>query len=109
MAWAQVGAGGLSVMGRAFNATATGEYFDRLPGAAQGVVRDAVWGLSRDATGMFVPFLAPNATQIHLNYSLDEPADVIANHIALPPFWHTAARLLWQWRRRRNIFPPTEN
>jgi hypothetical protein len=45
----------LVVMGRAFNDAQ--EYFNRLPGSAEGVVRDAVWGLSKMSTGMFVPFV----------------------------------------------------
>lgn len=79
VAWTPVGrTGGLGVMGRAFNSTATGEYFDRLPATAKDVVRDAVWELSRDATGMFVPF-ETNAADIYVHYVLDEPAE---------PLWH---------------------
>jgi hypothetical protein len=81
--WMGVGGeGGLGLMGRAFQQTRKGEYFDRLPAAARGVVREAVWNLSRDATGMFVPFLAPNASEVRLNYSLDAAA---------APLWHMPA------------------
>ena len=36
--------------------TDTQRYFDRLPGKAEGVVRDPVWNLSRDSAGMAVHF-----------------------------------------------------
>lgn len=48
-------------MGRAFNSTEG--YFNRLPAAARGVVREAVWNLSLDNTGMFVPFMT-DSTEI---------------------------------------------
>lgn len=48
-------------MGRAFNSTES--YFNRLPAAAQGVVRDKVWQLSQMNTGMFVPFVT-NSTEV---------------------------------------------
>jgi hypothetical protein len=41
--WVPVGSEGLRVFGRAFNDTRSGEYFDRLPARANGVVRDDVW------------------------------------------------------------------
>ena len=34
------------------------EFYDRLPGKAEGKVRDAVWGLSRNSSGMCVRFAA---------------------------------------------------
>lgn len=42
------------VEGRAFDQTE--KYFDRLPKDAKGVVRDAVWNLSRHSAGMMVRF-----------------------------------------------------
>lgn len=82
--WMPVGEGDgtLSVMGRAFNDTLAGEFLDRLPAAAQGVVRDDVFELARDATGMIVPFVATDATAVMINYTLDTVA---------APLWHMPA------------------
>src|SRR6478752_6804491 len=44
------------VEGRAFDDTES--YFDRLPARAKGVVREEVWDLSHDSTGMAVYFEA---------------------------------------------------
>ena len=71
----------LVVMGRAFNLTAEGAYYSRLPGAAQGVVRDAVWNLSLDNTGMFVPFVT-NSSLVVLRWQLANAPD---------PLWHMPA------------------
>ena len=46
----------------------TKRYFDRLPGKAEGVVREAVWDLSRHSAGMRVGF-ATDATEIHVRYT----------------------------------------
>lgn len=55
------------VEGRGFQDTES--YFDRLPGRAKGVVRDAVWGLSRHSAGMQVRFRT-DATAIHADYAV---------------------------------------
>lgn len=55
------------VEGRGFSDTES--YFDRLPGRAKGVVRDAVWGLSRHSAGMMVRFRT-DATEIHVDYGV---------------------------------------
>lgn len=47
----------------------TDRYYDRLPARAQGVVRDAVWNLSRHSAGMLVRFRT-NATSIDVDYEL---------------------------------------
>lgn len=44
-------------------------YFDRLPGRAKGVVRDAVWDLSRHSAGMRVRF-ETDASDIYVRYTL---------------------------------------
>lgn len=49
--------------------TDTERYFDRLPGRAEGVVRDPVWNLSRHSAGMTVRFVT-DAPEIHVRYSL---------------------------------------
>jgi lysophospholipase L1-like esterase len=55
----------------------TDKYFDRLPGRAKGVVRDAVWGLSRHSAGMMVQFKT-DATAIHADYA------VTSSNLAMP-------------------------
>ncbi len=73
IAWADVRDWGLE--GRGFADTA--KYFDRLPGRAESVVRDAVWSLSRHSAGMMVRFRT-DATQIHVDYS------VTSSRLAMP-------------------------
>lgn len=48
------------------------KYFDRLPARAKGVVRDAVWGLSRHSAGMLVRFRT-DATEIWADYTVTSP------------------------------------
>lgn len=55
------------VEGRGFDDTE--KYFDRLPGRAKGVVRDAVWNLSRHSAGMMVRFRT-DATQIYSDHTV---------------------------------------
>ena len=43
--------------------------YDRLPGRAKGVVRDAVWNLSRDSAGQCVRFKT-SAGKIHARWTL---------------------------------------
>jgi hypothetical protein len=56
----------LNIVGRAFNDTPTP--YNRLPAAAEGVVRSAVWGLSLDSAGLFVAFQT-DAPIIYVNYA----------------------------------------
>lgn len=69
----------LGVGGRAFDDTAA--YFNRLPAAAEGVVTDAVWSLSKDSTGMFARF-ATDADSLALRRNLTNPC---------APTWHMAS------------------
>lgn len=55
------------VEGKGFDDTA--KYFDRLPARAEGVVRDAVWGLSRHSAGMLVRFRT-NAREIWADHTV---------------------------------------
>ena len=55
------------IEGRGFDDTA--KYFDRLPARAEGVVRDAVWGLSRHSAGMLVRFRT-DAREIWADYAV---------------------------------------
>lgn len=73
LSWADVRDWGLE--GRAFRDTE--KYFDRLPARAKGVVRDAVWNLSRHSAGMLVHFRT-DATEIHADYS------VTSENLAMP-------------------------
>ena len=63
------------VEGRGFDDTSS--YFDRLPARAKGVVRDAVWNLSRHSAGMMVRFRT-DATEIHADYK------VTSSRLAMP-------------------------
>ena len=47
----------------------TKRYFDRLPGKAEGVVREPVWDLSRHSAGMCARFVT-DAPDIHVRYAL---------------------------------------
>lgn len=49
--------------------TDTKRYFDRLPSKAQGMVREAVWNLSRHSAGMCMRFVS-DSTNIYVRYSL---------------------------------------
>lgn len=51
--------------------------FDRLPGKAEGVVRDPVWGLSRHSAGLAFRFRS-NATAIYARYTL------LSDAVAMP-------------------------
>lgn len=55
------------VEGRAFNDTEN--YFDRLPGRAKSVVREAVWDLSRNTSGM-AAFFESDAPEFYVRYNL---------------------------------------
>ncbi len=63
------------VEGRGFSDTLS--YFDRLPSRAEGVVRDAVWNLSRHSAGMMVRFRT-DATAIHVDHA------VTSSNLAMP-------------------------
>ena len=65
LAWYDVSDWG--VEGRGF--TDVKRYYDRLPGRAEGVVRDVVWNLSRHSTGMSARFVS-DATRLHVRYKL---------------------------------------
>lgn len=49
--------------------TDTKRYYDRLPGKAEGIVREPVWDLSRHSAGMCAWF-SSSATQIQVRYKL---------------------------------------
>lgn len=55
----------------------TEKYFDRLPARAKGVVRDAVWNLSRHSAGMLTRFRT-DATAISVDYK------VTSSNLAMP-------------------------
>jgi hypothetical protein len=57
------------VEGRGWPAGEMKRFYDRLPAKAEGVVRDAVWNLSRDSAGMLVRF-ETDSPEIHVKYQL---------------------------------------
>ena len=57
------------VEGRALGDEPRARWFDRLPASAEGKVREPVWRLSRDSTGMMVRF-ETDATDIWVDYKL---------------------------------------
>jgi lysophospholipase L1-like esterase len=63
-------AGELTVEGQGW--TDTKARYDRLPARAEGVVRSAVWNLSRHSAGICVKFTS-NATTFHLRWKLTSP------------------------------------
>jgi len=60
------------VEGKGWAADQTDKYFDRLPKRAKGVVRDAVWNLSRHSAGMLTRFRT-DADQIWVDHHLTSP------------------------------------
>ena len=60
------------VEGRAWADEARERWFDRLPASAEGQVTEAVWNLSRSATGMVVHFKT-DAREIWADYTLESP------------------------------------
>lgn len=65
------------VEGKGWPESETERYFDRLPRRAQGVVRDAVWNLSRHSAGMLTRFRT-NASEIWVDY------EVSSSNLAMP-------------------------
>jgi lysophospholipase L1-like esterase len=57
------------VEGKGWPEAETEKYFDRLPKRAKGVVRDAVWNLSRHSAGMLTRFRT-DATEIWVDYKV---------------------------------------
>lgn len=56
----------ICIAGRGFAASELGSPYDRLPAKAEGVVRDAVWTLSRMSAGLHIDF-ETNSTSISTN------------------------------------------
>lgn len=87
----------LGVHGRAFNDTAN--YFNRLPSAAKGNVRDEVWNLSLMTTGMFVHFVS-NATSLYIKYTTTDPI----NSLWHMPMTGTAGADLFSYDKDNNTW-----
>ncbi|MBN8627361.1 MAG: SGNH/GDSL hydrolase family protein [Planctomycetes bacterium] len=60
----------LGVVGRGW--TEVKEFYDRLPAKAEGVVREPVWNLSRNSSGMYVDFVA-DTSLIAVRWGLRSP------------------------------------
>lgn len=61
----------LIVEGRGFSGK-TAHFYDRLPADAKGRVRDAVWTLGQDSSGMVVPFTTDSRT-IYVRWKVRKP------------------------------------
>ena len=62
----------LNLRGSGFDSSELSNWADRLPGAAEGVVRDAIWTLSRDSAGMYIDFVTDSRTlQLNCTYVYD--------------------------------------
>ena len=72
-------AAALTFSGRAFNTTPT--VYNRLPAAAHGVVRDAVWSLSLNSAGIMVGF-ATDSPWLAMNLTLVSPASTMPHFSA---------------------------
>jgi lysophospholipase L1-like esterase len=70
----------LTVEGHGWTGDALKAPFDRLPAKAEGKVRDAVWGLSRDSAGICVRF-ASDSPAIHCRWTLNK-ANLAMPHMA---------------------------
>ena len=85
------------VEGRGFDDTES--YFDRLPAQARGIVRDPVWGLSRDSAGVSVRFEA-DTNAIYVRYALRDE-NLAMGHMpatgvsGVDLYGHDAGR--WHW------------
>lgn len=83
--------------------TDTEKYYDRLPAKAKGVVRDPVWGLSRDSAGMCLRF-ASDANTIAVRWSVTSetlamphmPATGVSG-LDLYVADDTNGRRIWRW------------
>jgi hypothetical protein len=75
-----INATNLNVEGRGW--TNTKSFYDRLPAAAEGRVRPAVWELSRHSAGMCLRFVT-DATTIHARWTLTNPWLSLPNMTAL--------------------------
>ena len=65
--------------------------FDRLPAKAEGVVRDAVWNLSRHSAGIHLRFVT-DASAIHARWAVTSsqlamPHTVSYTHLTLPTIY----------------------
>lgn len=60
------------VEGKGWPESDTEKYYDRLPQRAKGLVRDAVWNLSRHSAGMLTKFRS-DATEIWVDYQVSSP------------------------------------
>src|SRR5258708_7478473 len=66
----------LDIEGRGW--TETKSFYDRLPAKAEGVVRDAVWGLSRNSSGLCARFRT-DATAIQARWTLTSASLAMAH------------------------------
>lgn len=88
----------LTVEGQGFKDLASP--FDRLPKRAEGVVREAVWNLSRDSTGILVRFMA-HTPSLHARWTLGGKTLAAATMTATAQsgldLYARNAQGKWQW------------
>jgi hypothetical protein len=70
----------LTVEGQGWTGDALKSPYDRLPAKAEGKVRDAVWGLSRNSAGLCVRF-SSDSPAIHCRWNLTS-SNLAMNHMA---------------------------
>ena len=88
--------------------------FDRLPARAERTVREAVWNLSRDSSGVLIRFMA-NTTAIHARWTLRSKTLAAATMTAVGQsgldLYARNGAGKWQWRGigRATKFPDNED
>ncbi|MCB1062975.1 MAG: SGNH/GDSL hydrolase family protein [Verrucomicrobiae bacterium] len=74
--------------------------YARLPSKAKGIVRDAVWGLSQDSSGMLTRFQT-DASAIHLRYTLRtdrlEMSNMAATGVSGVDLYGLDSENNWRW------------
>ena len=105
----------ICLAGRGFDSSVLDSPYDRLPGAAQGVVRDAVWTLSRMSAGMHVDFRTDSAsvaTKIAYRYSTTTMWHFASTGVAgMDLYRWVNSSSVWRWvgTTVTNVFPESTN
>lgn len=88
------------VEGRGWPETETEKYFDRLPKRAEGIVRDAVWNLSRHSAGMLTRFRT-DAAEIWVDYQVSSASIAMphmpATGVSGIDLYATDDQGTWRW------------
>ena len=108
--WQWHDARGLVLEGKGWRDTR--QYYDRLPGRAEGIVRGAVWGLSHDSAGLAVRFVT-DATAISARWTLRSERLAMAHMPAsgvsgVDLYVKDKGRWRWLGAGRAEKYPPEE-